>query len=138
MEKKAAELHQRQAAVIGPLQAQTLSVDVAQGGLQVMLHIDLSGRLVAERQGVPGHGDVVGARDRPTGSAAHQPAGVAFEGGDVLRKPGFGVAGARDLGRDKGIPVREEPSPMEDPDRYYNPERLCPEQGKEGTWKSRP
>lgn len=37
-----------------------------------------------------------------------------------------------------GAPVREEPSPLGDPDRYYNPERLCPEQGKEGTWKSRP
>lgn len=35
-------------------------------------------------------------------------------------------------------PTRPDTSPIGDPERYYNPERLCPEQGKEGTWKSRP
>lgn len=39
---------------------------------------------------------------------------------------------------DIGTPIREEPAPMDDPDRYYNPERLCPDQSKEGTWKSLP
>ena len=39
---------------------------------------------------------------------------------------------------DIGSPVREDPAPMDDPDRYYQPDRLCPDQSKEGTWKSRP
>lgn len=39
---------------------------------------------------------------------------------------------------DIGTPTRQEPSPFDDPDRYYQPDRLCPDQSKEGTWKSRP
>ena len=37
-----------------------------------------------------------------------------------------------------GTPVREDPAPFDDPDRYYQPDRLCPDQSKEGTWHSRP
>lgn len=37
-----------------------------------------------------------------------------------------------------GSPVRESPTPFDDPQRFYQPERLCPDQGKEGGWKSRP
>ncbi len=31
----------------------------------------------------------------------------------------------------------EEPR-MPDPERHYNPERLCPDQSKDGGWRARP
>lgn len=39
-----------------------------------------------------------------------------------------------------GAPTRERPfeSPRPGPERHYQPERLCPTQRKDGTWKSRP
>lgn len=39
---------------------------------------------------------------------------------------------------DVGSPVRPDVAPLAEPDRYYQPDRLCPDQSKEGTWKSRP
>lgn len=35
-------------------------------------------------------------------------------------------------------PVRENPFSLPEPDRFYNPERLCPDQSQQGGWRSRP
>lgn len=32
----------------------------------------------------------------------------------------------------------ESPSEMPSPDRFYQPERLCPDQSQQGAWRSRP
>lgn len=38
-----------------------------------------------------------------------------------------------------GAPTQApERMPMEDPERYYQPERLCPDQSKDGGWRARP
>ena len=35
-------------------------------------------------------------------------------------------------------PLAPEKTPMSDPERHYNPQRLCPDQSKDGGWRARP
>ena len=70
VEQEAAELDQRQAAVLVPLGTQALGVDVVHGHLQVRVQVELPGGLVVERQGMPGHGNVVEADDHGAGATA--------------------------------------------------------------------
>ena len=35
-------------------------------------------------------------------------------------------------------PTRAPVMPSEDPERYYHPERLCPDQRQDGGWRTRP
>lgn len=35
-------------------------------------------------------------------------------------------------------PVKTPVKPEESPDKFYQPERLCPNQRKDGTWRSLP
>ena len=37
-----------------------------------------------------------------------------------------------------GTPVAPEKAPMPDPERHYQPQRLCPDQTKDGGWRARP
>ncbi len=39
---------------------------------------------------------------------------------------------------DTDTPVRENPFSLPEPDRFYQPERLCPDQSQEAGWTSRP
>ena len=96
VEEETAELHERHAAVVGPGDAVSFDQDVVPGDLQVLVGVELSGGDVIKAEGVPGHGDVVGADDKRAGSAAGEPVAVAFQRGDVLGQP---VLGVRRLGK---------------------------------------
>ena len=37
-----------------------------------------------------------------------------------------------------GTPIAPERAPMSDPERHYQPERLCPDQTKDGGYRARP
>ena len=37
-----------------------------------------------------------------------------------------------------GTPTSPEKAPMSDPERHYHPQRLCPDQSKDGGWRARP